>query len=333
MASRRQDAADYGDAATLPDGRSLAYAEYGDPDGFPVFYCHGTPGSRISGSIARDRKADAGARVVAPDRPGFGRSDPDPERALSDWADDVAALADSLGIAKYGVVGFSGGGPYALACAAHRPVRVTRCAVVSGVAPRGAADAGLSRFDRTLKAAARWSPHLGRPWVWAMRRVIGDADSFTDVVGDPKDGDLADPRLGETGRIMLSDFREGVRQGSRAVATDYGVLGSEWDFDLGDVSAPTRVFHGSDDDHVPLAAGKHLASKVPDARLTVVDGADHFRPIIEHVHDIYGWVVGDETGAWPRRRHRARNDRRSEKEAVSERARSEGAGKVTSVED
>ncbi|WP_336035032.1 alpha/beta fold hydrolase [Halobacterium yunchengense] len=285
------EATDYGQSVELPDGRRLAYAEYGAPDGTPVVFCHGTPGSRVSGSVARDTKASVGARVLAPDRPGMGRSDPDPGRTFADWSDDVAALADEVGVDEYAVVGFSGGGPYALACAAHAPERVSRCAVVSGVPPRGVATADRQRFDRALNAVARWSRHLARPFTWAMRRVVADADAFTDVVGEPKDGDLADPRLGETGRIMLTDFREGVRQGSAAVATDYAVLAGDWDFDLGGVSVPTRVFHGSDDDRVPLAAGKHVAREVPEARLTVYDGAGHFRPVIEQVADVYGWAA------------------------------------------
>lgn len=294
--TRRDAAAEYGDAVELSDGRTLAYAEYGDPAGAPVFFFHGTPGSRISGSVARDTKADVGARVVAPERPGFGRSDYQPGRSFADWTDDVAALADELGFDEYAVVGFSGGGPYALACAAHTPERVRRCAVVSGVGPPGVARTDREPLDRALAASTRLSTHLGRPFVWLMRYVIDDADSFTDVVGDPKDGDLADPRLGETGRIMLSDFREGVRQGTVAVAADYAVLSREWDFDLADVAAPTHVFHGSDDDNAPLAAGKHVARKVPGAELTVYAGAGHFRPVIEQVRDVYGWAVEGTAG-------------------------------------
>jgi pimeloyl-ACP methyl ester carboxylesterase len=283
--------AEYGDAVDLPDGRTLAYAEYGDPEGVPVFFFHGTPGSRVSGSIARDEKADVGARVVAPDRPGMGRSDFQAGRTLADWPADVAALADSLGIDEYGVVGFSGGGPYALACAALTPERVTRCAVVSGVGPHGVGTDQMGRFERAVSASTRLSPHLGRPLTWLMGKAIDEADGFTDVVGEPKDGDLADPRLGETGRIMLSDFREGVRQGSLALATDFGVVHGDWGFDLADVPVPTRVFHGTEDDQVSPTAGEHVAREVPNAEFVVVEGACHFRPIIEHVTDIYGWVV------------------------------------------
>ena len=105
----------------LSDGRTLAYTEYGDPRGTPVMFFHGTPGSRLfhhpDGSIA----TNLGARLVAIDRPGFGSSDPDPERTLTDWPADVTAVADALGIGELAVAGFSGGGPYVAACAAELP--------------------------------------------------------------------------------------------------------------------------------------------------------------------------------------------------------------------
>jgi len=273
----------------LPDGRTLAYAELGDRDGEPVFFFHGTPGSRLSGSLGSDVKDEVGARVVAPDRPGFGASDPQPGREFADWAGDVAALADELGIDEYGVVGFSGGGPYALACAAHTPERVTRCAVVSGVGPPGAERGDLG-FERALAAAARVSPHLGRPFVWLMARVVERAETFTDVVGE-QGSDLAGPRYGETGRVFLADFREGLSQGTRPLAAEYGLLYDDWDFDLEDVGVPTRVFHGDSDENVPLAAGDRVADEVPNADLTVCADSGHFQPIVEHVRDVYGWVV------------------------------------------
>ncbi len=279
----------------LPDGRTLAYAEYGDPDGTPVFFCHGTPGSRISGQLGRDAKTAVGARVIAPERPGFGVSDRQPGRTFANWAADVAALADELGVEEYAVVGFSGGGPYALACAAHDPERVTRCAVVSGVGPPGSARGDLG-FERALASASRVSPQFGRPLVWLMARAVASADSFTDVVGEP-DTDLADPRRGESGRVLLADFREGLSQGTTPLATDYSVLYGDWDFDLADVTVPTRVFHGESDANVPLAAGEGVASTVPNADLTVYEDAGHFRPIVEKTRDVYGWAVGCEESA------------------------------------
>jgi pimeloyl-ACP methyl ester carboxylesterase len=287
------------ETVTVGDGRELAYAEYGDPEGTPVVFCHGMPGSRVSASVARDRKADLGVRVIAPDRPGVGQSAFAGVRPLADWAEDVATLMDALGVDEYGVAGFSAGAPYALACAAHTPGRVTRCVVASGAPPPAAAH-HLDGFTRALTAVSRHSAHLARPLAWLLCRQVTGASRFTDVVGDPRDGDLADPRFGETGRILLSDCRECVRQGAKAVAVDYACHARDWDFDLADVEVPARVVHGDADDAVPLAVAEYVAGELPDAELTVYENAGHYRPIVEHVGDVFGWPAGvdvaDEAG-------------------------------------
>lgn len=291
MSAGRTRVVEGAETVSLPDGRKLAYAEYGDPGGDPVVFMHGTPGSRVTGSLARDRNADLGVRVLAPDRPGFGRSGFAGKQSFADWAGDVAAFADALGVDEYGVVGFSAGGPYALACGAHTPERVTGCSVVSGVGPYGVAADEQRRFDRTMAAVARRSMHLARPLAWLLCRRVRSASRFTDVVGEPRDGDLADPRLGETGRILLSDFREAVRQGATPVAADYATLARDWDFEPSDVGVPTRVFHGNDDDAVPVAASEHVAEAIPEASHTVYDDAGHFRPLVEQVEDVFGWLA------------------------------------------
>ena len=102
---------------TLPDGRSLGYAAYGDPQGKPLFFFHGFPSSRLEAQFTEGVAGRLGARIIAIDRPGFGRSDFKKERRIRDWPDDVLALADALGIDRFAVLGVSGGGPYAAACA------------------------------------------------------------------------------------------------------------------------------------------------------------------------------------------------------------------------
>src|SRR3954465_12187046 len=119
----------------LPDGRTLAYAEWGDPKGRPIVTCHGTPGCRLNRHPNQDLVRSTGARVIAFDRPGYGRSTRNRGRRVVDVVDDVARLADHLGLDEFAVVGGSGGGPHALAVAALLGDRVTRAACVVGVAP------------------------------------------------------------------------------------------------------------------------------------------------------------------------------------------------------
>jgi pimeloyl-ACP methyl ester carboxylesterase len=133
----------------LRDGRLLRYAEYGDPDGTPLFYFHGSPGSRFEGWFVDEAARRRGIRVIAFDRPGFG-SDFKPGRTIGDWPDDVVQAADAFGFDRFAILGLSFGGPHALACALRIPERLTSVAIVSSVGPfqaPGATDGmGACRF-------------------------------------------------------------------------------------------------------------------------------------------------------------------------------------------
>ena len=146
----------------LPDGRCLAYAEYADADGAPVILFHGLPGSRLSWGMLPGSPFPPGLRIIAPDRPGYGGSEPKPGRTLLEWADDVRALADALELERFAVVGVSGGGPGALACAFRMPERLTSVGVVSGAAPTNAPGVfrGMSRTNRFFTKLAWRLPWL-----------------------------------------------------------------------------------------------------------------------------------------------------------------------------
>jgi pimeloyl-ACP methyl ester carboxylesterase len=126
--------------ALASDGRTLTFAEWGDPDGFPVFFLHGTPNSRFARHYDESKYVEAGARVITYDRSGYGGSDRHRGRRVVDCVGDVAAIADTLGIDRFAVMGASGGGPHALAVAARLPERVTRAACNVGPAPFDVAD-------------------------------------------------------------------------------------------------------------------------------------------------------------------------------------------------
>src|SRR5262249_11736586 len=134
----------------LPDGRELGYAEWGDPDGAPVLYFHGTPASRLDPVCFPDAPAAAGVRLLSLDRPGMGLSTFQRRRRIADWPADVSAFADALGLERFGVAGWSGGGPYVLACAWRLADRLTGAALAAGVGrlDQPGAVKGLSGMDR-----------------------------------------------------------------------------------------------------------------------------------------------------------------------------------------
>ncbi len=155
------------DRVALPDDRLLAYAEFGDPDGRPVLFFHGTPGYRRNPWVADAKLRSAGVRLIAPDRPGVGRSTPKPRRRLLDWPDDVQHLADALGLERFAVVGFSNGGPHAAACAYKLGPRLSHTALVAPMPPLDQPGA-LGQLG-----APGWYYPLALRAPWALRTLAG----------------------------------------------------------------------------------------------------------------------------------------------------------------
>ena len=148
----------------LRDGRQLGFAEHGSPTGRPVFYCHGWPSSRLESSAVIPVCTEMGLRVIAPDRPGCGLSNFKARRTIADCASDLCELADHLGLEHFAVLGVSGGGPYAAACAARIPQRVSSATLVCSMAPLDAPGItkGMVLTHRCLLHFAQNLPRLAR---------------------------------------------------------------------------------------------------------------------------------------------------------------------------
>lgn len=151
-----------GHALTLPDGRRLAWTEHGDPAGVPLVYAHGVPGCGLEvAALGIDRAARrTGARLIAPDRPSMGGSDHRPGRRVLDWPDDLAVLADHLGLSRVAMLGYSGGVPFA-AAAYRLPDRVAVAGLVACVAHLAP---GLDDGSIGAGAGSRPWPASGRAW-------------------------------------------------------------------------------------------------------------------------------------------------------------------------
>lgn len=263
---------------SLRDGRALAYREWGDPAGTPVFHCHGIPSCRLEAWGGEHAYTRAGVRLVTMDRPGIGRSDRHPERRVSDWPDDVADLADELRIARFAVLGHSAGTAYALACAARLPDRVTDLALVGAVPPLDSAAATAQ-----LGTARHWVLAARRPrllasgyalWVRAFRVAprLGRRLMVTGAAA-------ADRRLFER-RDVWEHFRatllEATRDGTSAVVEDMRALMRPWGFSLADIRVDTHAWHGGDDHHVPPSVAEAYAAAIAHCTVTLVDGEGHF---------------------------------------------------------
>lgn len=264
--------------ATTAGDRSIVYAEYGTPDGRPVLFLHGTPGShRLAGAfddVARDR----GVRLLAPDRPGYGRSDPWPGRSIADCAAVVDAVLADAGVDRAPIVGFSGGGPAALATAAERPALVETVHVLAGATPPSVSesDPPITRLFTTL---ARHAPTVLALGFRAQARLVARLDPS--VVVDQYTADDASGTVPDAvARTVQDDFLEAVRTTASGVATDFRNVGRPWPIDFEAIEQPVTVWHGRRDTNVPVGDVRSLVERLPTAELSVQPDADHLRTLL-----------------------------------------------------
>ncbi|MGH6945358.1 MAG: alpha/beta fold hydrolase, partial [Geminicoccaceae bacterium] len=267
-------------ALHLRDGRRLGYATYGAADGVPVLAFHGTPGSRFMLRAADAPAGRLGIRLIAPDRPGFGLSDPKPGRRIGDWPDDVVELADALGLWRFVVVGISGGGPYATACAWKIPQRIEMAGIISGVGPLDPPEVfrALDRRRRMILATCRRAPRVLRialaaaalGWRHAPERMFRSLAAL----GPRSDRVIA--RSPEVASSLKHGIVEGFRQGGRGVAEELVLFARPWGFALHQVSVPVRLWHGTADRVVPPAIARYQAAAIPGCRAEFIAGAGHF---------------------------------------------------------
>ena len=262
--------------------RQVAYETVGDPTGRPVLFCHGTPGSRLLVRLLEGPAAERGLRLVAPDRPGIGASDPS-DGGIEAWTDDVRALFSHLGIDSAEVLGFSGGAPYALAC--HRLPAVDHVTLVGGVGPPAVGDVG--RTQRVLGYLARTTPWLLGPLLRLQRLVLArrDPSAALDLLAarPPDHRRLTDA---EVARLVKADLLAATAQGTATLVEAFATLGRPWPFALGDVEVPVTVVQGRRDGNVPPETGPALVEHLPDATHRPVD-ADHLGSLLASVQYLH----------------------------------------------
>lgn len=265
----------------LPDGRELAYLEWGDATGYPAFYFHGTPSSRLEGVFVDGAARRHGFRLIAIDRPGFGRSTFQPGRGFGDWPADVCDLADALGLDQFGVVGHSGAGPHLFACGALIPP--TRLRFIGAFAPWGPLAtpeivAALSSQDRIYRVLARlgaWPFDAAfRPLGWCANHWLGLFNRLlTAWVPQPERQHLRDELFLRHFRAsQLEAFRQGGRGGAYESFLDY----RPWTFRAEQIAVPTHIWQGDLDSFIPRAMGHYLERAIPNGDLHWSEGEDHF---------------------------------------------------------
>lgn len=272
----------------LADGRRIGLYEYGDPDGRPVLVFHGVPACGAGFAWADEPARARGLRLLAPDRPGVGRSSGPPLRRVADEAQRMIDLAEALDLDRFALWGYSGGGPYAVACAATLGDRVTTTAVAAGMGEVGtwAEIDDFAKTDRQLLGLAPAHPRVARFTLSVSARLAkaspGSAmKSFAKELSD-SDRAVLDG-LGPPEEAMAL-FTAAFQNGARGVVDDYRAIAQPWGCPF-EVDGPLTIWHGDADTMVPLRHAEALAERLPGAVLTVWPGEGHLGTIT-HVDDI-----------------------------------------------
>ncbi|KAJ6436047.1 hypothetical protein O9K51_11422 [Purpureocillium lavendulum] len=259
----------------LSDNRKLGVAYFGAATGAPVFYLHGYPGCRLSGAFFDAPGKKLGARIIAVDRPGIGNSSPQPGRVLLDLANDVRELAEQLNFRSYGIIGVSGGGPYALACAHSLPVENLKgVSIIGGMGPIELGTKGMSWGNWFTFTGLIYFPFIIR---WLQNKVVRLLDKMTnEKLVEAVQGKLSDKSaswLGsdlmilkdpESFSTMLDLYREHFKQGVDGYMEDGYVLTRDWGFRLEDIPAsiPIQLWYSRKDINVPLHMGEAIAARL-----------------------------------------------------------------------
>jgi pimeloyl-ACP methyl ester carboxylesterase len=275
------------------DGRVIAVEVMGDQEAAPVLVCHGLADSRLGARWLQASASQLGLRLIAPDRPGTGGTDRRRLNQVADWAEDATLILDTLGVDCAAVLGVSGGGPFAAACAAQIPSRVRSLMLVGALGPPDWPTAGMATGEQLSLALARRSPEFGgwsldrlaalaRRWPEVFLRLAATAQPEADIRA------LQDPGLRAS---FLTSYIESFRGGSFGAQQDLRVLTRPWGFDLSSVKATTWVRHGDADTTVPVQHARLYAEAIPGAQLQIYPGQGHFS-LLSHPEEILAPLAG-----------------------------------------
>jgi pimeloyl-ACP methyl ester carboxylesterase len=269
--------------------RYIGIYEYGDPAGAPVFALHGTPACGAGFDWTDVSARERNLRIIAPDRPGIGRSTAVPMPAVADYAVELAVLADALEIDRFTVLGYSGGGPYALAVAAALGPRVQSAVIVAGAGEIGtwATFADLARSDRQMTWLSVHAPVVARA---ALRSAdlgarIAPRIALWSAGSELTETDRAALRELGSPRQALALFTQALAHSSAGVVADYALLARPWQVDLAGITVPVHCWHGTADTLVPLAHSEELARRLPNARVKTWPDEGHLA-FITHVDEV-----------------------------------------------
>jgi pimeloyl-ACP methyl ester carboxylesterase len=291
---------------TNSQGRRIAYSIIGSQDGYPAIYAHGFPSSAREACLLEHAASKLGVRLIALDRPGYGNSAPAPDREILDWPEDVRCVADALALEHFAVIGVSGGGPYALACAqaavgpGARPLqdRLSQCTLVCPLGPIYR-DEALNQMHWTARAnlsVGRYPPIFSdlifaKPTTGLFARWPSLVDNMRNHGASAADQRvLADA---ETRSILNQTITDAMRQGAPGARRDLYLYTHDWQIPFQQIEFPITIWHGDADSVVPIEHARWYANQLPQSDLIELADQGHYSVPIAHGHDILAKLRSD----------------------------------------
>jgi pimeloyl-ACP methyl ester carboxylesterase len=284
-------------SVTTPDGRTIAVYEGGDPAGIPVLVHNGSPNSGLLYERHLRDAEEKGIRLFSYDRPGYGGSTRNEGRSVADCAEDVVAICDALGVERFTVWGFSGGGPHALATAAALPDRVSGAAALGSLAPfdadgldfyEGMGEDNVEGFKTSLESK---EAHLAENESAREEFLAATPEQLVDrwaSLLSPIDGEVLS---GPFAAYFVESAQAGLAPSGDGWFDDDVAFMTTWGFDLASIRVPVLLWHGEQDKFVPLGHGAWLSTHIPGAesRLTPEDG--HLTLVEHRMPEVHAWLL------------------------------------------
>jgi pimeloyl-ACP methyl ester carboxylesterase len=276
---------------TLKSGRTLAYAEFGDPAGAGAFHFHGWPFSRLHAWSMHAAAERQGIRLICPDRPGLGASEAQPDRELGDWPPVVEELADHFGWERFHVMGVSGGGPYALACARSLAHRLLSCHVVGGAPPIHEVGAtGMHWIYRVLIKLRQFSP-VALSWALLAGAELAtrppDFFLVRNLISLFPDWDRRVLRDADHFQSLTQSLRQAMQNGTDSVITDADLFLKPWPFEIHQIKVPVHFWHGQQDRNISWTYSAQLAAQLPQAKTHWFPEEGHYSLPINQADQVF----------------------------------------------
>ncbi|MFK5892503.1 MAG: alpha/beta hydrolase [Pseudomonadota bacterium] len=264
------------DKFLLNDKKQISWSEYGSPFGIPVFYFHGTPGSNIEASSADIIANELGVRLIAPDRPGYNESDVQDGFSLLDWANVIKQLADNLNIHKFSIIGYSAGGPYALACAHEIPDRINHIALISSMASFESS-AMQTHINASFKPLYELAVTDLPATIQQVSQLANTVDSLQEALSaELPSVDLSVIQDKNFKTIFHENLTVSLKNGVYGIVNDLHNIAQPWQFDAQLIDHKIDIWHGNDDLTVGPAVGGYLNDILQDTDIHLLDNEGHF---------------------------------------------------------